>query len=721
MAGARDVRAGKAYVELNAKDNMAAALAKAAAKIKAFGASVQAVGSQMMRFGAVAATPFVASTVAFASFEQAMARVKALTNANATDFKRLGDEAKRLGESTVFSASQAAEAMSYFALAGYDVDKILGAIGPTLNLAAAGQLGMAQSADIVAKIMSGMGVPVTEVANAVDVLTKAMTTANTDLPMLGDAMKYVGPLAKSAGIAFEEIVASIQLLSNAGIQGEMAGTTLRGAILSLTSPSDQAREEMAKLGVQVTDAAGNVRSLADVIGQFERALGGMGSGAQLDILGRIFDARQITGISELISQGSGKLAQFTSALQNSGGTAARIASTQLNTLQGSVKLVLSALEGLAIAVGEALVGPLRTFGTVLVNVVNAIGAWVKANPGTVAAIAATIAGITALGAGLFALGLTIKVTTTVVGALVAVFGLLKAAALAAGAASSAAFALIATKAGIIAVAVAGIGIAAAYATGLLSYLGSVAGAAFSYLADLASAVGADIKLAFEGIMDALRSGDFSLAGEIAMAGLRLAFARATKDIKVLWTSWVHDLAGALLILKNVAEDTLTAVVTGVGEFIYRGVGDQAKANALKVARNALAAGRDQSLQQQFKALEGSRADAVKGYEDEVSRLEEELRRLRQRAAPEATAEELARPEAPSMPELRAEALAPALAAVTEAATKLRAIGTFNVAAAEGVAGAATAVQNRIANATQTTASNTGSILAAIQNGGAAFI
>jgi len=190
---------------------------------------------------------------------------------------------------------------------------------------------------------------------------------------------------------------------------------------------------------------------------------------------------------------------------------------------------------------------------------------------------------------------------------------------------------------------------------------------------------------------------------------------------VLWTSWVHDLAGALLILKNVAEDTLTAVVTGVGEFIYRGVGDQAKANALKVARNALAAGRDQSLQQQFKALEGSRADAVKGYEDEVSRLEEELRRLRQRAAPEATAEELARPEAPSMPELRAEALAPALAAVTEAATKLRAIGTFNVAAAEGVAGAATAVQNRIANATQTTASNTGSILAAIQNGGAAFI
>ena len=720
MAGARDIRAGKAYVEVGAKDNMAGALARAAAKLKAFGASVQAVGSQMAALSAVAATPFVASTVAFASFEQTMARVKALTNANAGDFKRLGDEAKRLGETTVFSASQAAEAMSYFALAGYDVDKILGAIGPTLNLAAAGQLGMAQSADIVAKIMSGMGVPVTQVAHAVDVLTKAMTTANTDLPMLGEAMKYVGPIAKTAGVAFEEVVGAIQLLSNAGIQGEMAGTTLRGAILSLTSPSEQAREEMAKLGVQVTDAAGNVRSLADIIGQFETALGGMGSGARLDILGRIFDARQAAGVAELLTQGSAALNARTAALAGSAGTAARIAATQLDTLKGSVELVLSALEGLAIAVGESLVGPLRTLGTILTNVVNVVAAWAKENPGTIAAIAATVAGVGALGVSLIALGLTIKAAVTVGTALAAVFGLIKAAALAAGAASSAAFALIASKVGLIAVAVAGVGVAIAYATGLLAQLGAAARAVFGYLGQLASAVGADLKLAFDGVRDALVSGDFSLAGEIAMAGLRLAFARATKDIKVLWSRWVHDLAGALLVIKNVADDTLTSVVTGVGEFIYRGIGEEAKASALKTARNALAAGRQEALQRQFQALEGSRADAVKGYEDEVSRLEDELRALRDRARPQQTAEEMARPELPAMPQLRTEGLAQVAAAVEESATRLRAIGTFNVAAAAGVAGAVTAVQNRIANATQQTAENTASILAALQDGGASF-
>jgi len=205
-----------------------------------------------------------------------------------------------------------------------------------------------------------------------------------------------------------------------------------------------------------------------------------------------------------------------------------------------------------------------------------------------------------------------------------------------------------------------------------------------------------------------------------MAGLRLAFARATKDIKVLWSRWVHDLAGALLVIKNVADDTLTSVVTGVGEFIYRGIGEEAKASALKTARNALAAGRQEALQRQFQALEGSRADAVKGYEDEVSRLEDELRALRDRARPQQTAEEITRPELPAMPELRTEGLAQVAAAVEESATRLRAIGTFNVAAAAGVAGAVTAVQNRIANATQATAENTASILAALQDGGASF-
>lgn len=716
MAGSRDVRAGRAYVELNAKDNMAAGLARAAAKLKAFNASMLATGRQMVAFSAVAAVPFAASAVAFAGFEQSMARVKALTNANEGDFKRLSDEAKRLGEETVFSASQAADAMGYFALAGYDVEKILAAIGPTLNLAAAGQLDMAQSADIVAKIMSGMGIAAQDVGYAVDVLTKAMTTANTDLPMLGEAMKYVGPIAKTAGIAFEEVTAAIQLLSNAGIQGEMAGTTLRGTILALASPSDQAREQLAALGVQANDSSGNMRSLAAIIGDLEKATAAMGSGERLDVLGRIFDARQAAGIAELIGQGSARLREFTQALHGSGGTAARIAAVQLDTLKGSVELLLSALEGVTIAVGEALVGPLRTFGGILTNVTNALAGWAKENQGTVVAIAATIAGIGALGAGMVALAITIKTVGTVIGGVVAVFGVLKALTLAVVAAIS----LLATPVGLVTVAIGGLVALVTHLTVGFGALAQAAGAAFAYLGNLASRIGSDVRIAFEGIMDALKAGEFQLAGEIAMAGLRLVFARATKDIKVLWTNWVHDLAGALLVLDSVATKVVDSVLTGVGEAVLRATGQEGKANAMAAIGSAVAAARDKKLSNQFKALEDSRGDAVKGYEDEVTRLEEELKRLRQRAATSAP-DALTAPAAPEMPALpRMEELAAAVQAVEASATKLRAVGTFNIAAAEGVAGTANTVQTKIANATQATAQNTSSILAAIQNGTVAF-
>ena len=147
MAGAQGIRAGKAYVELGVHDKLTRGLRRAQKRLKAFGDGVRAAGMQMVRASAAAIVPFAASGVVFAGFEQRMARVKALTNASSRDFIRLSDEAKRLGETTVYSAAQAADAMSYFALAGYDTEQILKAIGPTLDMAAAGQLDVAEAAD----------------------------------------------------------------------------------------------------------------------------------------------------------------------------------------------------------------------------------------------------------------------------------------------------------------------------------------------------------------------------------------------------------------------------------------------------------------------------------------------------------------------------------------------------------------------------------------------
>jgi TP901 family phage tail tape measure protein len=214
-----------------------------------------------------------------------------------------------------------------------------------------------------------------------------MTTANTDLVQLGDAMKYVGPVAKQAGYSLEETVAAVQLLSNAGIQADMAGTTLRGAILSVTDPSAEARELLAELGVSILDAQGDMRPLADIIDDMNRALEGLGSGQKLGIIGRVFDARQAAGFAELMSQGGDRLRQAIKALEDSEGTAARIAGTQLDTLYGAFLLFTSALEGVAITIGEVLAPILRDWGARMTVAANALRRLIDNNREFVATLA----------------------------------------------------------------------------------------------------------------------------------------------------------------------------------------------------------------------------------------------------------------------------------------------------------------------------------------------
>jgi TP901 family phage tail tape measure protein len=291
------------------------------------------------------------TVMTFADFESAMSRVKALTNASSDDFSALTEEAKQLGIQTVFTAQDAAEGMGFFAQAGYKVKDIMGAMAPTLDLAAAGQLKVAESADIVAKIMHGMGVGTADLGSTVDVLTKAMTTSNTNLVQLGEAMKYVGVTSKVAGIGLTETVAAIQILSNAGIQGEMAGTALRGAILALTSPEKV--QVLKQLGVAVNDVSGNMRPLADIVDDFSRALDGMGSGDRIATLGKVFDHRAVAGFAEMVNVGSGKMREMTAALENAGGTASRIATTQLDNVKGKFTFLTSSVEEAMLSVGYA--------------------------------------------------------------------------------------------------------------------------------------------------------------------------------------------------------------------------------------------------------------------------------------------------------------------------------------------------------------------------------
>lgn len=537
MAGTAEIRAGRAYVELGAKDaGLAKGLQAAAARVRAFGSGMQAVGAGLARIGITAGIPLGLGAMAFTEFEYAMARVKALTRATTPEFAALNDEAQRLGRETAFSARQAAQTMGVFGLAGLGAKEIIAAMAPTLDVAAAGQMDLAIAADIGLKAMKSMGYEATDLRMIMDVLGKAMITANTDLVMLGEAFKYVGPIARSAGIGLHEITAAIQILSNAGIQADMAGTSLRGMILALGSPSVEAAAQLEELGVRVNDARGNFRGLVAIITDLKEATKNMGTGQRLNVLGRIFPARTAAGVATLLAQGGDELARMSRALQDSAGTIAKVAATQLDTLKGASLLLISAVEGLAIAVGEGLAPVLRGLGEVLTTVTSAVAGWAKQNPRLWQQLAVGVLSVTALGAGLIALGLSIKVVGVALGGLAA----------AAGALAGLAGLVISLKAVKVAAVGVGVGLAASTSIGRQA-LGAVQGYALGVAGAIARGwreMAQTMTLAWQGVQDAVATGDFTGAARILWLALKVEWARGMLGIGELWDGLLNAMSRA---------------------------------------------------------------------------------------------------------------------------------------------------------------------------------
>ncbi|KKN39090.1 hypothetical protein LCGC14_0746860 [marine sediment metagenome] len=301
-----------------------------------------------------------------ANFEKSMNKVRALTGATGDSFAQLEDQAKELGRTTQFSASQAADAMGFLAQAGFDANQIIATMPDTLNLAASAQLDLATTADIVSNIMTGYGLAVDDAGRATDVLTAAFTSANTDLTQLGEAMKFAGPIVSGFGIQFEEAAAALGLMGNAGVQASIAGTSLRGIMIRLADPTKEVKELMDELGINVKNADGSLVSLVEIIEQLEK------SGADTSEQVRIFGQRAVLGMTALLGQGSEALREFTTELENSGGTAQRIADIQMEGLSGALLRLKSAFEALAISIGDT---GLLDWVTKMVTGITALVSW----------------------------------------------------------------------------------------------------------------------------------------------------------------------------------------------------------------------------------------------------------------------------------------------------------------------------------------------------------
>ena len=296
----------------------------------AIGKHNKAVGAGMTVVGAAIAGVGLLAVKSFAGFEQSIARAGALAGATGKELEQFSDIAKSLGRTTQFSATDAAGALAFLSQAGFEVTESTKALPGVLQLAAAANLDLATSADITSNVLSGYGFKVEELARVNDVLTKAFTSANTDLLQLGQALKFAGPVASAAGIGFEEATAAIASMGNAGIQASMAGTSLRGAITRLLNPSAEAEDIINRLGVTVTDSSGKMVPLVEIVAQLEKR--GLTAADAMVVFGQ----HAGPGMLALVQQGSESLKQFTADLKDSAGTAAGIAARQMATFQGTI-------------------------------------------------------------------------------------------------------------------------------------------------------------------------------------------------------------------------------------------------------------------------------------------------------------------------------------------------------------------------------------------------
>jgi TP901 family phage tail tape measure protein len=290
-------------------------------------------------------------------FEASMSKVQALTrlNKDSGEMKALTAQARQLGAATSFTASEAAQAQGFLAMAGFKTQQILQSMPAMLDLAKAGAIDLQRTADIASNIQTAYGIDSSEMTRVADVLTAAFTNSNVDLEMLSQTMKYIGPVAREFGMSLEESAAMAGLLGNAGIQADMAGTALRGMMSKISGAK---AKELQALGIATADAAGNMRALPEIIKDLNTVTGKMGKQEKISTIFSIFDQRAAPAVLALMGQ-TEKIDAAIDTVKNSAGAAAKTHQIMADNTAGALKTMQSAWEDLAISLTNTENGALR--------------------------------------------------------------------------------------------------------------------------------------------------------------------------------------------------------------------------------------------------------------------------------------------------------------------------------------------------------------------------
>lgn len=353
---------------LSAVDNLSGPLGKVRGRLGAIGKTASRIGRSLTLGATLPILGLATATISTAAkFEKSMNSVAAITEASGEDFNALRDRAKELGISTVFTASEVADAMTKLAIAGFGTTEILDAIAPALDLAAASGNDLAASTEILAGTLRASRLETSESARVADALTNAFTSSGVELEDLAEAIKISTPVFAGMNIPLEENLALVGALGNAMIRGSLSGTALKNALVNLTIVSGKAGPALNRLNLrpeQIADSEGNVKSLIDTV----KLLGD--AGATTTDLFLIFGKRAGPAMSVLVGEGAEAIEKLEAKIGRSG-SAARVAAVQMQGASGAMARMKAASEGLMIAIGDS--GLLQAFS----EIVTKLAGWVQ--------------------------------------------------------------------------------------------------------------------------------------------------------------------------------------------------------------------------------------------------------------------------------------------------------------------------------------------------------
>lgn len=336
---------------------------EATTRIKGFSGKVTAISGQMKKVGT--AVTAVSTAVAglgalavktFADFEQSLANTFSVLGATSSEMDKLTKFARRMGATTVFTASQAADAMYFLASAGFDTNQTMSSLEGTLQLAAATQSELADTTRIVVSTLNAYNLRAEEATRVSNAFSAIISSSQATMDKLGQSMKFIAPIAAGLNIRLEETVAALGLLFDAGLESSQAGTNLRQTFIRLQKPTKQAVEALKSMGLSIEDVSPQFHDLAGIIENFQKV--GADAIEMGDELATIFGARAVTAMQVLIRAGAPALQAMETSITGTE-KAAEMAKTQLDTLRGSMRLLISAAQEVAISIGDTVGGVIR--------------------------------------------------------------------------------------------------------------------------------------------------------------------------------------------------------------------------------------------------------------------------------------------------------------------------------------------------------------------------